>query len=227
MSNRTTVLITGATRGIGRAIVDRLADDYHLLIGGTQAETVDKLVAQLPSAEAFVADLSDPDATLAAATTVDHLDAIVHSAGTCQLGEISELDRDQWRRQIELNLIAVADLTRLLLPRLRESHGQVITINSGSGLHSGAGIGCYAASKFALTAFTDALREEERGVVRVTSIHPGRVDTDMQVGIQAEKGNEYQPELYLKAADVAASVALALSMDEGANIDMVSVRPAR
>ncbi|SER89851.1 NADP-dependent 3-hydroxy acid dehydrogenase YdfG [Propionibacterium cyclohexanicum] len=227
MTERRHVLITGATRGIGRAIAEELAPHWHILVGGRRREAVDQVVAQLPSAEPFVAELTDDDATLSAASGIGRLDALVHSAGITVLGNIAELTRSDWRAQFELNVVAVAELTRLLLPRLREANGQVITINSGSGLRSAPGNGSYCASKHALVAFTDALREEERGRVRVTSIHPGRVDTDMQIAIQAQLGHEYEPERYLAPRDVARTVALALSMDPGANLDVVSVRPAR
>ena len=76
-------------------------------------------------------------------------------------------------------MVAVAELTRLLLPALRAANGHVVLINSGAGLRANAGWGAYAASKFALRAFGDALRLEEPAL-RVTSIHPGRIDTDMQ-----------------------------------------------
>lgn len=226
MAERRTVLITGATRGIGRAIAAELADDWHVLVGGRHPEEVRRVVSELPSAEPFVADLADAGAMQAAVEQIGTLDAVVHSAGGMVLGPVSELTRQEWRDLYELNVVAVADLTAELLPRLRASHGQVVTINSGSGFHTRAQQTCYAATKHALVAFTDGLREEERGVVRVTSVHPGQVDTDMQVDVQRQLGAPYQPERYLQAGDVARAVALALTMRPGANIDSVSVRPA-
>lgn len=112
---------------------------------------------------------------------------------------------------LEINVIAVADLTRLVLPLLRASHGDVIMINSGSGfLRTPASGGVYAASKYALRALTHALREEERGIVRVTSIHPGRVDTDMQVELQAQAGRPYNAAEHLRPQSVAVTVRAAL-----------------
>ena len=226
MAERRAVLITGATRGIGRAIADELADDWHVLVGGRHPDQVRKVVQALPSAEPFIADLTDAGAMQAAVEQIGHLDAVVHSAGAVVMGPVSELSRQDWRDLYKINVVAVADLTAELLPKLREAHGQVVTINSGSGFHTGPGQTCYAATKHALVAFTDGLREEERGVVRVTSVHPGRVDTDMQVDIQRQLGAQYQPERYLQPADVARAVELALTMRPGANVDTVSVRPA-
>ena len=112
-----------------------------------------------PDASPLFADLTDPMAVATAAAELDSLDAVVHSAGICEGGTIAQTSRQTWSRQFELNVVAVADLTRLLLPLLRASHGQVVTINSGAGFHAGAGNGSYSAPKFALRSFTAALRE--------------------------------------------------------------------
>ncbi|AOH46167.1 SDR family oxidoreductase [Propionibacterium sp. NM47_B9-13] len=202
--------MTGATRGIGRAIANELGHDHHIIVGGRHREAVEKVVSELLSASPFVVDLNDGDATAAAVSQLDRLDALVNSAGVSARspGNIASQTRDEWRRVLEINVVAVADLTRLVLPLLRASHGDVVMINSGSGfLRTPAGGGVYAASKYALRALTHALREEERGVVRVTSIHPGRVDTDMQVELQAQAGRLYDASEYLRPQSVAAPYA--------------------
>ncbi|WIY81914.1 SDR family oxidoreductase [Propionimicrobium sp. PCR01-08-3] len=223
---RPVVLITGASRGIGRAIADALAGEWRILVGGTRLESVQPAVDALPDAAPFVADLTDPTAVGAAVAQLDRLNAVVHSAGVSEGSTVEETSREQWAHQFELNVVAVADLTRMLLPLLRASRGHVVAINSGSGFTSNPGNGPYSASKFALRAFTDALREEERGRLRVTSIHPGRVDTDMQRQIQERLGHEYQPEKYLKPSSIAAAVKLALDASEDATVESVAVRPS-
>lgn len=223
-----TVLITGGTRGIGRAIAQELAPTHHLLIGGRNRAAVEAVCGQLRSATPFVADLADENATAAAAARIESLDAVVHSAGLLGHGRVSELSRADWRETLELNVVAVADLTRLLLPALRISRGQVLVINSGSGFRSGAGGGLYAASKFAVRAFTDALREEEfEHGVRVTSVHPGRVDTDMQRELVAltEEGTEYDGDRFVRPESIALTVRLALDLPADAAMHEVSVRP--
>lgn len=229
MSDQQIALVTGATRGIGRAIAQELGRTHHILVGGRSVEAVDAVVGELGasgvSAEGFLCDLTDAAATARATDHVRRLDVLVHSAGIAMSGEVGAMGRCDWRRIFEMNVIAVADLTRLLLPRLREAHGQVVAINSGAGFHAGPGGGLYAASKFALRALTDALREEERGVVRVCSVHPGRVDTDMQVQLQSEKGREYVAGEHLRPESVARAVRLAVDASDEAMIDEVVVRP--
>lgn len=230
MSERPVVLVTGGSRGIGRATALRLAATHHVLVGGRSNESVASVVDEvraLPggSAEGFVADLDDAAAAEQAARGVARLDVLVHCAGIGDGGPVASTPRSVWRQVLETNVVAVADLTRLLLPQLRASRGQVVTINSGSGFTAGPGGGPYSASKFALRAFTDALREEERGTVRVSSIHPGRVDTDMQVELQARKGRPYNPDEHLRAESVAEAVALAVYASEEAMVETLSIRP--
>lgn len=225
-NTRPIALITGASRGIGRAIAEELANTHHLLIGGTNPSSVDRVVAKLPSAEPFVAELTDAEALARACAGIDHLDVLVHSAGVGGGDEVGATDIEEWRRVFEVNVFAVAELTRLLLPALRERHGQIIMINSGSGYNAGPGGAVYAGSKFALRAMTNALREELRGQVRVTAIHPGRVDTDMQVELQARSGNtDYDGSIYIRPESVARTVRTAIEVSPEAMIEELSIRP--
>ncbi|HET6259884.1 MAG TPA: SDR family NAD(P)-dependent oxidoreductase, partial [Pseudonocardia sp.] len=132
-----------------------------------------------------------------------------------------------WRRQFEVNVVAVAELTRLLLPALRAARGRVVLLNSGAGLSASPGWASYAASKFALTAFADALRAEEAvNGLRVTSVHPGRVDTEMQRGVVAQEGGEYHAETYLRPESVAGAVLLAVTAPDDAALTELVLRPA-
>ena len=221
---RPIALITGATRGIGRAVVDQLAHDHHLLIGGRYAETVQVLVDQLPSAAPFVADLGDPDATEAACVGIDRLDVVVHCAGIAEIGPLDDMTRQVWREVLELDVTAVADLNRMLMPALRAAHGLVVAINSGAGLKANPDWGVYAAAKHALKAWADSLRAEEHGVVRVTSIHPGRVDTDMQRHVQGT-GASYDGSKFLRPESVARAVRFAVDASEDAVVESLSIRP--
>lgn len=222
---RRTVLITGATRGLGLAIAEVLAPDYDLLVGGRDLGTTQRVADGFPSARPFACDLSDPEATRRAVTQLASLDVVVHSAGVTNRDRVEDLAAEEWFRVLNLNLVGVAELTRLLLPRLRASRGHVVTINGGLGLHSGAGWAVYAASKFGLRAFTDALREEERGTIKVTSIHPGRIDTEMQQEIYEAEGRRYDPADHLAPSSVARAVKYALEAGDEAVVEMLQIRP--
>ena len=224
---RPLALVTGASRGIGAAVAHALAPTHDLLLGGRDADALESLAADLPGAREWPVELTDPGAVADAVRGVERLDVLVHSAGIGQLGTIEDSPAEQWRRTFEINVVAVAELTRLLLPALRAARGQVVCINSGAGHTARPGWGSYAASKFALRAFADALRAEEavRGV-RVTSIYPGRTDTDMQRGVIAHEGGEYDSSRFLRAESVARAVLLAVTAPPDADVTDLSIRPA-
>jgi NADP-dependent 3-hydroxy acid dehydrogenase YdfG len=223
---RPLALVTGASRGIGAAVAAALAPTHDLLLGGRDATALGAVAARLGDrALPWPVDLTDPDALAGATERIDELDVLVHSAGVGLLGTVAELDVATWRRQFEVNVVAVAELTRLLLPALRAARGTVVCVNSGAGLAARPGWGSYAASKFALRAFADALRGEEPDL-RVCSVHPGRVDTDMQRAVVAHEGGTYEGSRYLRPESVAATVLTAVTAGRDAHITDLVVRPA-
>lgn len=227
MTEQPTALITGASRGIGLAIAAELASSHHLLLGGRDAEKLAQLARGFPSAEPFIADLRDAVQTHAAVSGIENLDVLVHSAGVLHMGSVAELTAEQWRESFEINVFAVAQLTQLLLPALRAARGQVVAINSGSGFTSGAGSAVYSGTKFALRALTDALRQEERPHgVRVCSIHPGRVATDMQQELHDWEGKDYAPQRWIRPEQVAATVRLAVDATPESAIESLNIRPS-
>ncbi len=220
------ILITGATRGIGKAICAELAADTHILVGGRNAEAVANLVAQLPCASPFIADLLSEDEVTKACAEISELDGLVLNAGIGFAKTVADTTRAEWTEMLLTNVVAQADLTRQLLPALRATRGQVVAINSGAGFNAGPGWAAYSASKFAFRAFTDSLREEERGKIRVSSVHPGRVDTDMQIALQESFGRAYNPADHLRPESVAKAVRAVLDATPEACLETVSVRPA-
>ena len=209
-------LITGASRGIGRAIAEDLGKDHHIYAGASKDAS--DIVSSLPSAEPFEADLTDTDAVLEAASNIEELDVLVLAAGVMDGGPLEELTDDTWREMMEVNLFAPVTLTRALLPALRRSSGLIITINSGAGFHGMAENSAYCASKFALRGFTESLAQEEAGKVRVTSLHPGRTDTDMLAG------DNGRPKM--AADEVAKAARLAVDAAPDAVVEFLRVRPA-
>ncbi len=224
---RPLALVTGASRGIGAAIAEALAPTHNLLLGSRDADRLKTVAADLPGARAWPVDLTDPETLAEAVAGIDRLDVLVHSAGIGPLGTVEDSPAVQWRRTFEVNIVAVAELTRLLLPALRAARGQVVCINSGAGHTARPGWGSYAASKFALRAFADALRAEEAAHgVRVTSVYPGRTDTDMQRAVVAHEGGHYDASRFLRPQSVARAVLLAVSAPPDADVTELSIRPA-
>ena len=173
-----------------------------------------------PSAEPFEVDLRDEQAIVAAARKVENVDVVVHAAGVLHKAPFDELDAEQWRETMDINVLAPVTLTRELLPALRRSRGLLITINSGAGFHGVEENTAYCASKFALRGFTDALRLEEKGKIRVTSIHPGRTDTDML----ADPKHGDRPKM--DPVNVARAVRLAVDVDPDTVVEFLRVAPA-
>lgn len=115
-------------------------------------------------------DLSDQDAILAAVAGIDALDVLVHNAGVSYPATIADSNLADWRKTLDVNVLAPVALTQAFLPALRAAQGDVVFINSGAGINAHPGIGSYSVSKFALRGFADVLRAEEPAL-RVTSVH--------------------------------------------------------
>jgi NADP-dependent 3-hydroxy acid dehydrogenase YdfG len=223
---RRNVLITGASRGIGETTAELLAERHHLIIGGRDAQAVSDLVTRLPSAEPFIADLTKESEVHAALADIGPVDAVIHCAGALWMGPTDSFTKEMWAQAFDINVIAAATLTTSLLPQLRAARGDVVFMNSGSGLYTYPGGSVYCASKFALKAYADVLREEERANgIRVTSIHPGHVDTDMQRALREGNGDEYDGSQYLRPDSVAKAIQMAIESSDEAGIETVVIRP--
>jgi NADP-dependent 3-hydroxy acid dehydrogenase YdfG len=216
-------LITGASGGIGAAIAEALAPTHTLLLAGRPSPRLDA-VADRFGATTWPLDLTDADQIDTAAEVLTGLDVLVHNAGVAYPGRVAESTPDQWRATFEVNVTGAVALTLALLPALRAARGQVVFINSGSGINASPGLASYSASKFALRAFADSLRVDEP-LLRVTSIHPGRVDTEMQRDLVAYEGGEYDPARYLTPQTLAGVVAQVVATPPDAHTQQVIIRP--
>ncbi len=211
---------------MGAAIARALAPEYDLLLGGRDGVALSAVCDEL-GARPWPVELTDERAVAEATAGIDRLDLLVHSAGVARLGMIADLPVEAWRESFEVNVMAVAGLTRLLLPALRAVRGQVVLINSGSGQRADPNWAAYAASKFALRAFADALRQEEesRGL-RVTTVYPGRVGTDMQRVVREAEGGPYEAAKYLRPESVARAVVAAVTATDDAHVTEITIRPS-
>jgi NADP-dependent 3-hydroxy acid dehydrogenase YdfG len=224
MTDLPLALVTGASRGIGAAVAHQLAPTHRLLLGGRDAVALGTLAKELPGAQPWPVELTNPESLADAVAGIDSLDVLVHSAGVARLGRIEDASADAWRDNFEVNTLAVVELTRLLLPALRAARGHVVVINSGAGRTARPGWSPYAASKFAVRAFADALREEEPEL-RVTSVYPGRTDTEMQQEIFKGEGRDYDASHLLKADSVATAVVTAVSATPDAHLTELILKP--
>jgi NAD(P)-dependent dehydrogenase (short-subunit alcohol dehydrogenase family) len=173
------IFVTGASTGIGRATVERLAADGYAVVAGVRRE------ADVPSAATghVLIDLAEPESVATAAKDVLELTdgalaGLVNNAGINVNGPFEVLPIEEWRRQFEVNLFGQLTLTRELLPMLLAGRGRIITVGSVGGRFSAPFLGPYSASKFAVRAWMDALRHElaPHGVKAIL-IEPGAIDT--------------------------------------------------
>lgn len=225
-TERPVALVTGASAGIGRAIATNLGATHHVIVGGRDADRVANVVGDLPSAQPWVVDLDDLDGLAGRLPDIDRLDVLVNSAGVAIERPFADLTVDDWESSFRTNVFAVARLTQLVLPALRRAGGLVVLLNSGSGLFSYANGSAYCGTKFALGALGDCLRIEERpNGVRVSSIHPGFVDTPMGRRLIEEMGHSYDPRYFVTPEAVAQAVRLAVDTPASAQLEVVSIRP--
>lgn len=153
------------------------------------------------------------------------LDGLIHVAGVSERSVVGEAPASLWRHQFEVNVVAPAELTRLALPELRAAGGTIVFVNSIVALRQG-GVGgaSYAASKAALRALADGVRVEEPGI-RVVSLFPGRVATQMQEALRRYEQQPYRSDEYLGPAAVAAVIEQVLCAPLGVELSEVSLVP--
>lgn len=227
-----THVITGAGSGIGAAVARRLhARGDALVLHARDAGRAKELAAQFPGSKTLVGDLSDPDKLSWAfghQALPDRVDSLLHIAGVVDLGKVGDLTPKSWRHQLNVNLIAPAELTRHFLPQLRVAQGHVVFVNSGAGLSAHADWSAYAASKHGLKALADALRAEEHANgVRVTSVYPGRTASAMQAKVHQQEGKAYDPSRFIDPESVATAILMAIDLPRDAEVNDLTVRPGQ
>jgi NAD(P)-dependent dehydrogenase (short-subunit alcohol dehydrogenase family) len=206
------VLVTGASRGIGRATALRLARagwEVHATVRA--AADGESLVAEAGGAglHALELDVTD-DAGMAAlgSQLPERLDALVNNAGVVVSGPLETLSAADLRQQFDVNVVGAVALTNAVLPKLRASRGRIVFISSLSGLISTPMTGAYNASKFAIEAIADAWRLELRPWgIKVVLVEPAMTDTDLwrkapETQVEGEAGMSAEHrELYAEHLD--------------------------
>lgn len=216
MTTSRTVVITGASRGIGRATALRLAETGTRLVLGARgpeelartAEAVRATGAEVLAVPCDVTDEAQVQRLLAAATQGGNsIDLLVNSAGGALIAPIAELEAAEWRLALETLLTGVFLTCKHAMPHLREG-SLTVNVASVAAKQAFPGWGAYVSAKAGLLAFTNVLREElrPRGV-RVTALLPAATDTPLWEGLPGEwnRANMLQPDDIARAiADLAA-----------------------
>lgn len=214
-----TAVVTGAGSGIGREVAVQLADLGWRVIAIARSEnTLSVLADETPGVEARPADLTELSY---AGLLPERLDALVHAAGTVPTGRVEDATPEDWSYAFTLNVTAGAELARQALPALRESKGTIVFVNSGAGLARVPRNTVYAATKHALRALANGLRDEEEGNgVRVASVYPGPTDTPLFTG-------EIDRSELIRPSSVAHAIVGAITAGDDVQLTDIEVRPRR
>ena len=227
-------LVTGGTRGIGRAIAKMLLmEGASVAICGQRQETVDQAVAGLAAettgkVKGKAADVRNHEEVAELFRFVDaefgRLDVLVNNAGVGIFRHVRELSLDEWKHTLETNLYGAFYCSREALFRFgTNGGGYIVNISSMAGANAFAGGAAYNASKFGLTGFTEAMMQDVRSQnVRVTTIMPGSVATEFS-GRAAADGADWK----IWPEDVADIVRFLLKMPTRTLVSRVEVRPSR
>ena len=227
-------VVTGGTRGIGRAIAERLLrEGAAVAICGRSDQSVEAALGELrPLGRVFgiAADVTQVDRVSALFAAVDRefggLDILVNNAGQGVFGKVADLTIEQWRANIELNLNGPFYCSREALARFRRRGGGcIVNISSLAGKNPFSGGAGYNASKFGLNGFSEAMMLDHRyDNVRVASIMPGSVDTGFSGGPSDRSGDT---SWMIAPEDVAETVAMVLRMPARTMGSRIEMRPAR
>ena len=214
-------VVTGASRGIGRAVAKRLAADYEIVAVARSSDELETLsreiVADGGSCRAIPIDLTDHAAVERELSGID-AQVLVNNAGVGVLKPLLELTREQWMRTVDLNLNALFDVTRAVVPAMvKRRSGHVIVIGSITGRSPFAGGTAYAATKAAANSFAESLMLELRDHgVKVSVVNPGSVSTSF-----SDRDNSSWA---LAAGDVANAVASIIATPPTVLVHRVEIR---
>ena len=216
-----TALITGAGRGIGRATAIAFAKEgINVGLLGRTIENLEKVAAELQEFGVKVslatADVSNMESVNAAVESIKAelgaIDILVNNAGISKFGNFLEVDPEDWAKIIQVNVMGVYYVTRAVLPEMIERQtGDIINISSTAGQKGSPLTSAYSASKAAVIALSESLMLEVRKQnIRVTTLTPSTVATDMAVELKLTDGN---PEKVMQPEDIADFMVAQLKMN--------------
>lgn len=198
-----TVLITGASDGIGKAIALNLAGDFSLILCGRDQAKLQEIARQCGENTQILAfDINDQESRYAALNKVTTVDILINNAGVWQrAGDLESLDDATVTNVINTNLTSQILLTKQLLPQIRQRQGSaIINVISKSGVIAQLGQSVYTASKYGMRGFTDVLREDTKNdPVRVAAVYQSGTNT----GMFAKAGDDFPTESFTEPEDLA------------------------
>src|SRR5512132_2481038 len=226
-------VITGASSGIGAATARALAGHgYSLALLARRVDRIEALAAELGDI-AIAADVTDRDSLVTAANQVQAelggADILVNNAGVMLLAPFSSEQRHELRQMVEVNLLGAMTATEVFLDQLRNGGGDLINISSVAGRTARAGNSGYAATKWGLNGWSEALRQELQPDIRVTVIEPGAVATEITDHITdpaaRQGGEQLYAQLAITADDVADVIAFAVTRPRRMTLNEILLRP--
>ena len=231
--------ITGASSGIGEATAIALADaGAKVSLGARRKDRLEALVEKIgDNALAIETDIGEEEQARAfVQTTKDELgglDILINNAGVMLLGPLLAQEGDDWRTMVDVNILGLVYCSHAGLALMAEQKsGHIVNISSVAGRIASAGAAVYNFTKWGVTGFSEALRQEAAHVnVRVTCIEPGFVDTELQghntnpMVVEATQKMREQVGKVLEADDIAQAILYAVSQPEHVSINEVLVRP--
>jgi NADP-dependent 3-hydroxy acid dehydrogenase YdfG len=228
-------VITGASSGIGAATARALtAENYRVALLARRADRIEALAAELgEAAVAMTADVTDRASLVAAANRVQSelggADVLVNYAGVMLLAPFTSDQRTEIRQMVEVNLLGSLTTTEVFLDQLRDGGGDLVNISSVAGRTARAGNAAYAATKWGINGWSEALRQELQPDVRVTIIEPGAVATELTehiTHVEAKQGAQrLYEQLAITAEDIAEIIAFAVTRPRRLTINEILVRP--
>ncbi|HYU75944.1 MAG TPA: SDR family NAD(P)-dependent oxidoreductase [Ktedonobacteraceae bacterium] len=234
-------LVTGASSGIGEATAIALAEEGARVAAlARRSDHLEKVVKRIKDAggEAvpIVADVTNEaqlrEAIRRVKETFGRIDILVNNAGVMLLGKIEGTDTGEWRQMLDINVLAVMLACHEILPIMKaQGGGHIVNISSVAGRQVKAGYSGYNASKWAVGAFSESLRQEvTRQHIRVTVIEPGMVATELRQHITDPEVRKAQEDAVrsgtpLQGEDVAAVIVFAVTRPEHVSISEILVRP--
>ncbi|MFF7755631.1 SDR family oxidoreductase [Streptomyces sp. NPDC007971] len=233
------VAITGASSGIGEATARRLAADGHrLFLGARRTDRLEELTAELTAAGGTAdfqrLDVTDADDVRAFVSAVrernGRLDVMVNNAGVMPLSPLEALRTEEWDRMIDVNVRGVLHGIAAALPVMRaQGSGHFVNIASVGAYEVSPTAAVYCATKFAVRAISEGLRQESDGTVRVTLVSPGVTESELADSISdpaAREAMKAYRAVALPASAIAEAIAYAVSQPAQVDVNEVVVRPA-